>query len=197
MIAVLLRGPGKTGHPTGCPVLAWIESSVERLSTHVKLTRCKNVGRGTRVLGRVWIRGQGEVHLGENVVLDGRTVPIELHARLPNSRIIVGDGVHIEGGTSIEAEDCVRIGRGCHLGAYVKIIDNHFHPIRGNRHSRPASSPVNLDENVIVEARAVILPGTWLMPDVRVCQGSVVSRRIPAGTTVSGVPATRRKEGAS
>ena len=46
-----------------------------------------------------------------------------------------------------------------------------------------------------VEARAVILPGSWLMKGVRVCQGTVVSRQIPAGVVASGVPATRKKEG--
>ncbi len=165
------------------------------VTTRWKLLRCKSVGAGTRVLGRVWIHGQGEIRLGERVLLDGRTVPIELHARLKGSRIIVGDDVVIEGGTSIEAEDAVRIGQGCQVGAFVKIIDNHFHPLRGNRHQRPDSSAVNLEENVTVEARAVILPGSWLMKGVRVCQGTVVSRQIPAGVVASGVPATRKKEG--
>ena len=111
------------------------------VTTRWKLLRCKSVGAGTRVLGRVWIHGQGEIRLGERVLLDGRTVPIELHARLKGSRIIVGDDVVIEGGTSIEAEDAVRIGQGCQVGAFVKIIDNHFHPLRGNRHQRPDSPP--------------------------------------------------------
>jgi len=165
------------------------------LTSRWKLLRCKSVGKGARVLGRVWIHGEGEIRLGARVILDGRTVPIELHARLPNSRIVVGDDVRIEGGTSIEAEDAVRIGQGCQLGAFVKIIDNHFHPLRGNRHERPSSTSVNLEENVAVEDRAIILPGAWLMRGVRVCQGAVVSRKIPAGVVVSGVPATRRKEG--
>jgi acetyltransferase-like isoleucine patch superfamily enzyme len=169
----------------------------DALSYRWKLWRCAHVGEGTVVLGRVWIHGAGEVSLGRRVRLNGQDVPIELHARLPGSRIVIGDDVVIEGGSSIEAEESISIGAGTRLGEYVKVMDNHFHPLRGNRHERPKSSAVRVEENVVIGPHAILLPGTHLHPKVRVLPGSVVSRKVPEGMVVGGVPATRRKEGSS
>jgi acetyltransferase-like isoleucine patch superfamily enzyme len=146
------------------------------------------------VLGRLWIHGDGIIEVGDNVLFDGRTVPIELHARAPGSRIVIERNVSIEGGTSIEAEEAVHIGEGCQLGSYVKILDNNLHPLRGDRHQQTPSVPVEIQRNVCIEARAIVLPGAKLEEGVRVCAGSVVSRRVPAGLVVSGVPATRRSD---
>jgi acetyltransferase-like isoleucine patch superfamily enzyme len=165
------------------------------LATRLKLLRCARVGTGTRVYGRVWIHGAGDVTLGARVVLDGRTVPIELHADLPGSRIIIGDDVVIEGGASLEAQESIVVGHRCHLGSFVKVMDNHFHPLRGNRHQRPQSTAVRIEDDVVVEARAILLPGAHLQRACRVCLGAVVSRRVPEGAIVAGVPASRRKEG--
>ena len=39
------------------------------LLSRMKLRRCQQVGDAPMVLGRVWIHGPGEVHLGHRVVL--------------------------------------------------------------------------------------------------------------------------------
>ena len=125
--------------------------------------------------------------------LDGSEVPIELYARRSTSRIIIGDDVHIRGGASLEAEDSIVIGDRVVLGAYVKILDNHLHPLRGNRRLVPPSAPVQLDSDVVVCDRAIVLPGTHLMSAARVCEAAVVSRRVPPHAVVSGIPARASK----
>jgi len=156
--------------------------------TRLRLWRCARVGAGTRVRGRVHVHGGGRIELGANVLLDGRTLPIELHAAR-GAAIEIGDGVVIEGGASIEAQARVVVGPGVRIGPYAKVMDNQFHPVRGNRHERPASSEVWIDEGAFVGERAIVLPGAHLERGARVLAGTVISRRVQAGVTVSGYPA--------
>ena len=168
--------------------------------SRLKLRGCARVGEGTRVRGRVWIRGKGEIIVGERVVLDGRFVPIELNAHLESSRIVIGDDVVIEGGTSIEADESVEIGKRCHIGRFVKIMDNQFHPLRGNRHRRPKSSAIRIEDDVVIESRAILLPATHIQHGARIGLRSVIGRRIGPGVFVAGIPVVRvraRSEGVS
>ena len=48
---------------------------------------------------------------------------------------------------------------------------------------------VVIGERAMIGAGAVILPGVRIGPDARVGAGSVVTRDVPAGATVAGVPA--------
>lgn len=158
------------------------------LLSRLKLRRCRSVGEAPTVLGRVWIHGPGEVRLGHRVVLDGRAAPIELHA-MQGGTIVLGDDVAIEGGASLEALQSITVGAGTKLGAFCKVLDNQHHPLRGNRHERPPSVPLAIEEGVTVGSRAILLPGTHVQKGATVAPGTVVSRRIPPGVTVGGSPA--------
>lgn len=143
----------------------------------LQLRRCAHVGRQVHVRGRLWVHGGGRVSLGDGVRLEGAAAPIELHA-LRGGEITVAPGAVIEGGTSIEAVRAVSIGAGARLGAFCKILDNHFHALRGDRSRSQASSPVVVGEGAVVGVRAILLPGT------RLAAGQVV----PPGAVVRGKP---------
>jgi acetyltransferase-like isoleucine patch superfamily enzyme len=161
--------------------------------SRLKLWKCESVGRDVRVLGTVWIHGGGKVRIGDRVVLDGRTVPIELHAE-PEGVISIGNDTRIEGGASIEAQSSVVIGERCQIGPYVKVLDNHFHPVHGNRHARPKSTEVRIENGAELGMRAILLPGAHVQENARVGPCVVVSRRIPAGVNVQGMPPKMVKE---
>jgi acetyltransferase-like isoleucine patch superfamily enzyme len=165
-----------------------LTQELDTLVSRLKLRRCRMVGASPTVLGRVWIHGEGEVCVGTRVVLDGRIAPIELHAQR-GGRIVLEDEVTIEWGTSIEAQECVTVGARSRLGPWCKVLDNQYHPLRGNRHERPSSIPLVIEESVKVGSRAILLPGTHLQKGASVAPGTVVSRRIPADTAVGGWPA--------
>lgn len=154
----------------------------------LKLRRCKSVGAIPTVWGRVWIHGEGEIEVGHRVVFDARMAPIELHAQ-QGARIVIEDDVTIEGGTSIEAQSYVVLGARSRLGMWCKLLDNMYHPLRGNRHERPKSTPLVVEEGVTVGSRSILLPGTHLQKGASVASGTVISRRIPPGVTVGGSPA--------
>jgi acetyltransferase-like isoleucine patch superfamily enzyme len=155
------------------------------------LRRCAHVGRSVRVLGRVWVRGRGRITIGDGVVLDASRYPIELFALEPSSEIVIGDGVQIGGGTSIEAVASVRIGARSRLGSFTKVMDNHFHALVGDRHWRPSSDPVTVGEQVDIGARTILLAGAEIGDRAIVRAGAVISRRapVPPASTAYGFPA--------
>src|SRR5262249_34578981 len=159
--------------------------------TRVKLRRCAAVGRGVRAKGRIWIHGPGIVRLGDGVVLDGELAAIELKACDPDSEIVLGDGVEVGPGTSIESVVSVSIGARTRLGCFVKVMDNNFHPLTGDRLKRPPSMPVRIGEEAEIGDRAILLAGSQVGSRARVWPAAVLSRRtpVPEGGTAKGVPA--------
>jgi UDP-2-acetamido-3-amino-2,3-dideoxy-glucuronate N-acetyltransferase len=143
------------------------------------------------VRGRIWIRGPGRVRIGSLVVLDASNAPIELHTLEPDAEIVIGDGVRIDGGTSIEAVRSVTLGDGVSVGAFAKIMDCNFHPLAGDRHERPVPHAVAVEAGAQLGARSVLLAGARVGRNAVVCSGAVVSRRspVPEGATARGNPA--------
>lgn len=115
------------------------------------------------MVGRLWIRGGGRLTVGRGVRLDAGRAPIELHVA-DGAQIILGDEVVVEGGTSIEARESVVIGDRARIRAYCKILDNHFHPLHGDRAQPPPSDPVTVGPGADLGERCVVLPGARLPP---------------------------------
>jgi len=156
-----------------------------------KLRRCTRVGRAPIVSGRVWVRGPGNIRIGDGVVFDGSAFPIELHTLEPDSEIVIGDGAVIEGGTSIEAVIAVHVGDRARLGSFSKLMDNHFHSMVGDRHRRPPSAPVVVGPGAEIGPKAVLLAGAQVGAGAIVRAGTVLTRRVqvPPGRVARGIPA--------
>lgn len=153
-------------------------------------SRCRIEGAPPRMLGRIWVHGGGTLRCGPGVVLDGSRVGIELHAG-PGAEIVLGPGVHVEGGCSIEAMRRVSLAGNVRLRAFTKIMDTHFHPLGGDPAVEPTPSPVEIEAAVDVGERCVILPGACLGEGARLGPGVVTGRRIPARAHLAGAPARR------
>ncbi len=153
-----------------------------------RLRACASVGEAPRVLGRIWVHGDGAIRIGHRVVLDARIAPIELHATSAGAELVLGDDVVIGPGTSIEAEQSVRIGARVRIGAFCRVMDSHFHPLRGDRERRPRPMPVIVEEDVEMGDRSILVAGSHLEHHVVVAPGTVVTRRVRAGCTVRGAP---------
>jgi hypothetical protein len=63
--------------------------------TWLKLWRCTKVGARVRALGSVYVVGGGRIEVGDDVCIDGRIVPVELHAG-PRGVLRIGDGCVLE-----------------------------------------------------------------------------------------------------
>jgi acetyltransferase-like isoleucine patch superfamily enzyme len=156
-----------------------------------RLRHCTRVGRGVRAFGNVWFPEEGEVWLGDRVVLDAREAPIELRAGA-GSTLMIGDDTYIGGGTAIELRGSVKIGARVSIGPYCKMLDNDMHQFTGTRHDSPGSTPIVIEDDVTLGERTILLPGAYIGARATVEPGTVVKRRIAAGAIVGGVPARER-----
>ncbi len=161
---------------------------ISEWTSRLKLWRVQKVGKRVKVLGRVWVHGDGEVELGDDVVLDARAAPIEIRTA-KGGKLTLGDGVRVEGGASLESEGRLVIGRGVTVRPFAKIIDNHFHPLTGDRNQRAPPGEVVLEDGVVIEAGAIVLPGAHVGAGSLVAPRAVVSKRVPPGMRVVGNPA--------
>jgi acetyltransferase-like isoleucine patch superfamily enzyme len=108
------------------------------------------------------------------------------------ARVSIGEGTFLSYGSQIIARESVTIGKRCALSWNVTILDSALHGIEGT----PASTPVVIEDDVLVGHGATILQG------VRIGKGSIVAARavvhhdVPPRTIVAGVPANRIREDA-
>jgi acetyltransferase-like isoleucine patch superfamily enzyme len=153
----------------------------------LRLRRQVKMGRSVVVLGPVRIRNQGKIKLGDHVRLEALQAPIDLYAG-PGAELVIEDDVVIESGCSIEATGSVLVGRGARLGAFSKIIDNHFHQLQGDRNEQPPAVPVIIGAGATLGPMTVVLPGAAVGKGARVGAGAVFARRIPDRAEVHGFP---------
>lgn len=145
---------------------------------------------------------QARISLAANVALAGSWLenPIcsgdrmVLAAVEPGAQIIVGPGSGLSCCT-IYAVAKVEIGARVMVGAGSHIYDTDFHPVSSTervQHDRTAihSAPVYIEDEAWIGARAIILKGVRVGRGAVVAAGAVVSKTVPAGAIVAGVPAT-------
>ncbi len=164
-------------------------SALQKLVAKLRLRRCTSVGEGARVFGRIDVVDRGVRRIGRRVTLDASTSPIELKAEA-EGEIVLGDDVHVESGVSIWAYSRITIGSRVRVGAFCQIVDNHFHMPGEDRFMFPKSKPVTIEDDVVIGAHVVLLPGAHIGQGSVVHPRTVVTRRVPPFSDIRGVPAT-------
>jgi acetyltransferase-like isoleucine patch superfamily enzyme len=158
--------------------------------------RCRFVG-----LPIVKIVPGAQIKLGDDVLVNSRSEsnsaglphPSILAALSPHSSIVIGDGTGLSG-ASISARCNITIGKKVLIGAGACIWDNDFHPLdakqrREHPTDNPLGSPINIEDDVFIGARALILKGVRIGRGAVVGAGSVVTRDVKAEDIVAGNPA--------
>ena len=137
-------------------------------------------GRGVSI----FLVNGGRLRSGRSVVL-GRCS--ELQAR--SGRIEIGAGTTIGDYSRVIAFNEIRIGERCAIAQFVSIVDhNHAYDASG-RMSGYDTSPIVIGDDVWIGDKVTITSGVKIGNGVRVAAGAVVTRDVPSGSTVGGVPA--------
>lgn len=144
---------------------------------------------------------EATIRLGRNVVIlntlaqnpAGVFQPTVLAACRPGAELIIGDNVGISGAT-LYAWRRLEIGDHVLVGAGAVVYDTDFHPLdadqrRRNDNSQVGVAPVVIEPDVWLGARSMVLKGVTIGRGAVVAAGAIVTKNVPAGTIVAGVPA--------
>jgi acetyltransferase-like isoleucine patch superfamily enzyme len=139
------------------------------------------------ILGAPEILGSGRVRLGRNL----RLYPDLCLETQELGAIEIGDNVVISRGVHIVSYSGIAIGEGSMIGEYTSIRDaNHRRDSRGVvRETGHESLPISIGKRVWIGRGVMILPGVSIGDHATVGANAVVTRDVPAGVCVAGVPA--------
>lgn len=141
------------------------------------------LGRGTRFA----LDSGGTVALGPGVVVGARG-----RFDVPGGAVVIGPGARIADGFVVVAHEAVTVGARLRTGEDVvlqdvaRVFDDPEQPVRAQG---LVTAPVVLGDDVVLGARAVVERGVTIGDGAIVEAGSLVTRDVPAGAVVGGVPA--------
>lgn len=136
----------------------------------------------------VVLSGSGKLSIGKN-----NSIRQGVHIRVIDAGVcIIGDNNFFNYNVSITALCEIRIGSGCKFANNVVIVD-HDHDYM-NDNIGYIKSAVIIGDYVWIGANAVILRGITIGDNAVIAAGSVVTKDVPAGSVVAGVPAKVLKE---
>ncbi len=133
----------------------------------------------------VRVREGAELHC-DGVVSLQRGVRVVVDA----GRLSIGHGTNVNGvGTKLLCAAGITIGEFCTFSWDVQVLDNDFHAITVDGVEQASAAPVVIGDRVWVGTRAVVLKGVTIGDGAVVAAGAVVTKDVPAGAVVAGIPA--------
>ncbi len=168
-----------------------------------------NCGMNVKVIGKVYfdIHKLSRVTIGDNFVFTSgmglnplcRNIRGSIRVR-KGAELVIGNNVGMSS-VCLWVKSRVSIGNNVFIGGNVIIIDNDAHSLNWEirrsvemegelpiHASRAASSPIYIENDVMIGANSVILKGVRIGARSVIGAGSVVTKDIPADCVAGGNP---------
>ncbi|HCX65078.1 MAG TPA: 2,3,4,5-tetrahydropyridine-2,6-dicarboxylate N-acetyltransferase [Eubacteriaceae bacterium] len=162
-----------------------IEEFIKRNESSIIQFRLENDRRNSAVplldITKIEARIEPGAHIREGVQI-GKNCVIMMGAVI-NIGASVGDGTMVDMNAVIGARG--QLGKNVHLGAGA-VVAGVLEP--------PSSTPVIIEDDVMIGANAVILEGVVVGKGSVVAAGSIVTKDVPENCVVAGSPAKVIKE---
>jgi acetyltransferase-like isoleucine patch superfamily enzyme len=157
---------------------------------------CKRYGRRLRTDCHLhWVAGKGDITVGDDVWLDGKT-SITFAARFADHPLLeIGDRSRIGHNCDFRIGKRISIGRNCNLSGGTIIMDSNGHPADpqtrwdGQGPEPEEVRPVVIGDGVWIGLHCIIFPGVRIGEGSIISAGSVVRTHVPAYSVVAGNPA--------
>ncbi len=156
--------------------------------------------RGTVNLKRVSItRNFGDIEIHDQTTLDDHVVLLTSGSSATSPKILIGTGCYINRHAFLDASERIEIGNDVMIGPFAYITD-HDHGTLPNipiKHQELNSAAVRIGHDVWIGTHSVILKGVTIGDHAIIAAGAVVTKDVPSGSVVGGVPANRIRQRSS
>lgn len=102
----------------------------------------------------------------------------------------LGKGSFINSDSKIRCHNKITIGECCAISHDFTVMDSNAHEIGGNEKNQP----IHIGNHVWIGTRVTILSGVTVGDGAVIAAGAVVTKNVPDGALVGGVPAKVLKE---
>lgn len=134
-----------------------------------------------------------------DILLEGGTSfddGVVLLASGPRKRgkLTIRRGTYVNRYTIFDVHESIEVGRKCLIGPFCFITDSDHIVTASLQPGEPAamrSARIKIEDDVWLGAGVIVLKGVTIGRSAVVGAGAVVTKDVPAGTVVAGVPATR------